>query len=56
MGIRDGNVVRVGGIMTGQMEAGRSKWAPEKSLAAFLAPRVANIPLPYNNATADERR
>ena len=23
----------------------RSKWAPEKSLDAFLAPRVANIPL-----------
>ena len=31
--------------MTGQMEAGRQKWAPEKSLEAFLAPRVANIPL-----------
>lgn len=27
------------------MEAGRQKWAPEKSLEAFLAPRVANIPL-----------
>jgi 3-oxoacyl-[acyl-carrier protein] reductase len=39
------NVVSVGGIMTGQMEAGRQKWAPEKSLAAFLSPRVANIPL-----------
>ena len=39
------NVVSVGGIMTGQMEAGRRKWAPEKSLEAFLAPRVANIPL-----------
>ena len=39
------NVVSVGGIMTGQMEAGRQKWAPEKSLEAFLAPRVANIPL-----------
>ena len=35
----------VGGILTGQMEAGRLKWAPEKSLEAFLAPRVANIPL-----------
>jgi NAD(P)-dependent dehydrogenase (short-subunit alcohol dehydrogenase family) len=39
------NVVAVGGIMTEQMEAGRSKWAPEKSLEQFLAPRVANIPL-----------
>ena len=39
------NVVSVGGIMTDQMEAGRRKWAPEKSLEAFLAPRVANIPL-----------
>ncbi|HEV7800172.1 MAG TPA: SDR family oxidoreductase [Burkholderiales bacterium] len=39
------NVVAVGGIMTEQMEAGRMKWAPEKSLEQFLAPRVANIPL-----------
>ena len=39
------NVVSVGGILTGQMEAGRKKWAPEKSLEQFLAPRVANIPL-----------
>jgi NAD(P)-dependent dehydrogenase (short-subunit alcohol dehydrogenase family) len=39
------NVVSVGGIMTGQMEAGRAKWAPDKSLEAFLQPRVANIPL-----------
>lgn len=39
------NVVSVGGIMTEQMEAGRKKWAPEKTLEAFLAPRVANIPL-----------
>jgi 3-oxoacyl-[acyl-carrier protein] reductase len=39
------NVVSVGGIMTEQMEAGRRKWAPDKSLEAFLAPRVANIPL-----------
>lgn len=39
------NVVSVGGIMTEQMEAGRQKWAPEKLLEAFLAPRVANIPL-----------
>jgi NAD(P)-dependent dehydrogenase (short-subunit alcohol dehydrogenase family) len=39
------NVVSVGGILTGQMEAGRRKWAPETSLEEFLAPRVANIPL-----------
>jgi 3-oxoacyl-[acyl-carrier protein] reductase len=39
------NVVAVGGIMTEQMEAGRRKWAPDKSLEQFLAPRVANIPL-----------
>lgn len=39
------NVVSVGGIMTPQMEAGRQKWAPEKTLDDFLAPRVANIAL-----------
>jgi len=39
------NVVSVGGILSGQMEAGRQKWAPEKTLEEFLAPRVANIPL-----------
>ncbi len=39
------NVVSVGGILTEQMEAGRNKWAPEKTLEAFLAPRVANIPM-----------
>lgn len=39
------NVVSVGGILTEQMEAGRAKWAPDKTLDAFLAPRVANIPL-----------
>lgn len=39
------NVVAVGGILTGQMEAGRRKWAPGKTLEEFLAPRVANIPL-----------
>ena len=39
------NVVSVGGILTGQMEAGRQKWAPDKTLEQFLAPRVANIPL-----------
>jgi 3-oxoacyl-[acyl-carrier protein] reductase len=38
------NVVSVGGILTGQMEAGRQKW-PNKTLEEFLAPRVANIPL-----------
>lgn len=39
------NVVSVGGILTGQMEAGRKKWAPGKTLQEFLAPRTANIPL-----------
>lgn len=39
------NVVSVGGILTEQMEAGRQKWAADKTLEAFLAPRVANIPL-----------
>jgi NAD(P)-dependent dehydrogenase (short-subunit alcohol dehydrogenase family) len=39
------NVVAVGGILTGQMEAGRRKWAPDKSLEEFLAPRVMNIPM-----------
>lgn len=45
---RDGirvNVVSVGGILSDQMEAGRAKWAPEKRLEDFLAPRIANIPL-----------
>src|SRR5689334_3500066 len=39
------NVVAVGGILTGQMEAGRKKWAPGKTLEDFLAPRVMNIPM-----------
>ena len=39
------NVVAVGGILTGQMEAGRKKWAPGKTLEEFLAPRVMNIPM-----------
>jgi 3-oxoacyl-[acyl-carrier protein] reductase len=39
------NVVSVGGILSEQMEAGRAKWAPDKTLDAFLAPRAANIPL-----------
>lgn len=39
------NVVSVGGILTTQMEAGRQKWAPHKTLEEFWALRVANIPL-----------
>jgi len=39
------NMVGVGGILTAQMEAGRARWAPDKTLEAFLAPRAANIPL-----------
>lgn len=39
------NVVSVGGILTDQMEAGRKRWAPQKTLEEFLAPRVANVPL-----------
>jgi NAD(P)-dependent dehydrogenase (short-subunit alcohol dehydrogenase family) len=39
------NVVSVGGILTAQMEAGRARWAPDKTLEAFLAPRTANVPL-----------
>lgn len=39
------NVVSVGGILTTQMEAGRARWAPGKTLEEFLASRVANIPL-----------
>jgi 3-oxoacyl-[acyl-carrier protein] reductase len=39
------NVVSVGGIQTEQMEAGRQKWAPQKTLEGFLAPPVQNIPL-----------
>jgi NAD(P)-dependent dehydrogenase (short-subunit alcohol dehydrogenase family) len=39
------NIVSVGGILTPQMEAGRQRWAPEKTLDEFLAKRVQNIPL-----------
>ena len=39
------NVVSVGGILSAQMEAGRARWAPDKTLDAFLAPRAANVPL-----------
>jgi len=39
------NVASVGGILSEQMEAGRAKWAADKTLEEFLAPRVANIPL-----------
>lgn len=39
------NVVSVGGILTDQMEAGRKRWAPQKTLEEFLAPRAVNIPL-----------
>jgi 3-oxoacyl-[acyl-carrier protein] reductase len=39
------NVVSVGGILTAQMEAGRARWAPDKTLEQFLAPRAANVPL-----------
>ena len=39
------NVVSVGGILTPQMEAGRRRWAPEKTLDEFLAKRIQNIPL-----------
>jgi len=39
------NVVSVGGILTPQMEAGRFRWAPEKTLDEYLAPRAKNIPL-----------
>ena len=47
------NVVSVGGILTPQMEAGRQRWAPEKSLDEFLAKRVANVPL-KRLGTSDE--
>ncbi len=39
------NVVSVGGILTPHMDESRQRWAPEKTLDEFLAPRVANIPL-----------
>lgn len=39
------NIVSVGGIMTPHMDESRHRFAPEKSLDEFLAPRVANIPL-----------
>ena len=47
------NVVSVGGILTPQMEAGRQRWAPEKTLDEFLAKRVANVPL-KRLGTSDE--
>lgn len=39
------NVVSVDSILTDQMEINRQHWAPQKSLAEFLAPHVANVPL-----------
>jgi 3-oxoacyl-[acyl-carrier protein] reductase len=39
------NVVALESILTSQTEKSRQRWAPEKSMEAFLAPRNANIPL-----------
>jgi len=39
------NVVSVGGILTPHMDESRQRWAPERTLQEFLAPRVANIPM-----------
>ena len=39
------NVVALESIVTSQTEKGRQRWAPDKTMEDFLAPRNANIPL-----------
>ncbi|MBI3067829.1 MAG: SDR family oxidoreductase [Betaproteobacteria bacterium] len=39
------NVVALESILTSQTEKSRSRWAPDKTMEEFLAPRSANIPL-----------
>src|SRR5690606_21726774 len=39
------NVVALESILTSQTEKSRARWAPEKSMAEFLAPRNVHIPM-----------
>ncbi|MCC7483451.1 MAG: SDR family oxidoreductase [Burkholderiales bacterium] len=39
------NVIALESIVTSQTEKSRARWAPEKSMEEFLAPRNANIPM-----------
>jgi 3-oxoacyl-[acyl-carrier protein] reductase len=47
------NVVALESIVTSQTEKSRQRWAPDKTMEAFLAPRNANIPM-HRLGTADE--
>jgi NAD(P)-dependent dehydrogenase (short-subunit alcohol dehydrogenase family) len=47
------NVVALESILTSQTEKSRQRWAPDKTMEAFLAPRNANIPM-HRLGTADE--
>ena len=39
------NVIALESILTSQTEKGRQRWAPDKTIDEFLAPRNANIPM-----------
>lgn len=47
------NVVALESILTSQTEKSRQRWAPDKTMEEFLAPRTANIPL-HRLGTAEE--
>jgi 3-oxoacyl-[acyl-carrier protein] reductase len=47
------NVVALESIVTSQTEKSRQRWAPDKTMEEFLAPRNANIPM-HRLGTADE--
>jgi NAD(P)-dependent dehydrogenase (short-subunit alcohol dehydrogenase family) len=47
------NVVALESIITSQTEKSRQRWAPDKTMEEFLAPRNANIPM-HRLGTAEE--
>jgi NAD(P)-dependent dehydrogenase (short-subunit alcohol dehydrogenase family) len=47
------NVVALESILTSQTEKSRERWAPERTMEEFLAPRNANIPM-HRLGTAEE--
>jgi NAD(P)-dependent dehydrogenase (short-subunit alcohol dehydrogenase family) len=47
------NVVALESIITSQTEKSRARWAPDKTMDEFLAPRNANIPM-HRLGTAEE--
>ncbi len=47
------NVVALESIITSQTEKSRARWAPDKTMDEFLAPRNANIPM-HRLGTSDE--